>query len=660
MLPIHWLVAIGTDALHSGGRRQTNENLGGDTVVSCERWVVAHSSFAQQRATTPQNVPRDVAPEPGEYRGNRPTIHNPSRQKLASRTPDSQKQARLGRTISHKKQSIERSVQAGVAWWESGVQAQLLGGRNEIPVNLETLLLSALRNSAQIQVFSDLPLIRETAITEADARFDWTSFMDSRWDDNSDPVGNELTTGGAPRFRDHNLSYRAGVRRMNVLGGQFEAAQRLGHQNNNSTFFLPNDQGTARLTLSYTQPLLRGHGRVYNTSMTVLAQLDTKIAEDEFERQLQSHLLEVTRAFWGLYQERAVYLQRTRSLARAQELMNGLHGRQEVDTVRSQLVQAEAAVAARQSDILRAKMAIQNAESRLRSLINDPALGQVNLSELIPMQHPMDSFVPVDMDESLQLALQNRPEIGQATKQVKSACVRLNMSKNELLPVLNAVVETYVAGLEGESQVGRAFENQFSEGEPGYGIGLQYEMPIWNRAATARYQRRRLEVRQLQNQFRTTVETLKLEVEVAVREVLTSHRELEAKRRAMQASEAEVEYIRRRWEVLPGDDRSASLLIENLLQAQERLLNAENEYLSSLLTYNLAQMNHKRAIGVLLDFEQVSLCRSCDCCLPRYSLDKPLIESASAVRMSESPGAVRPDGKSDTRMALRLGTKLQK
>lgn len=506
-------------------------------------------------------------------------------------------------------------------WWEQEV-GQPKRSAQAVSVGVNTLLMSALRNSAQIRVFSDLPLIRETAITEADAAFDWMGFIETRWDDTNEPVGSTLTTGGPPRFENQNFNYSFGSRRRNTLGGQLEFSQRIGYQDNNSVFFLPNNQGTSRLTVSYTQPLMRGRGRAYNTSLTVLAQIDTKIARDEFSRQLQSHLLEVTRAYWSLYLERAGLLQRQRLLGRAEEILGDLERRQSLDTVNSQVVRARAAVESRRAEILRAEMAVRNAESRIRSLTNDPSWGSSDAVELLPVDMPFRGYTDVSMDTAMATAMQSRPEIGQAIKQVKAACVRMNMAKNEILPMLNLVLESYLAGLRGDTDIGGAWADQFTEGEPSYSIGLQYEYPIWNRAAKARLQRRRLEVRQLQNQFRTTTETLKLEVAVAVRELATSFKEMEAKHRAMTAATAEVEYISERWRALGAEDRSASLMLEDLLNAQSRLADAEYGFLNAGLTYNLAQMNYKKAVGTLLQDEQVVLSRNCTCNLPGQTADK--------------------------------------
>ncbi|MCA9216485.1 MAG: TolC family protein [Planctomycetales bacterium] len=527
------------------------------------------------------------------------------------------------------------------AWWSKAVRANALRPDGAVPISLESLITSALANSAQIHVYQELPLIRDMAIMEADAAFDWTSFVESRWNDINEPVGNLLTTN-EDRFSDHNLNTSFGVRRKNTYGGQFEISQRLGQQNTNSQFFIPHNQATSRLTLGYTQPLMRGRGKVYNTSLTVLARLDRDVARHEFANQLQGHLLEIARAYWGLYLERGNLLQRRRLFNRAKHIQDALLQRAEIDALRSQIVRAKSAVENRRSDILRAEMAVKNSESRIRALVNDQSLGSFDSAELIPQDLPFDQYMPIDIPTSVEEAIRNRPEINQAMLQIKSAGVRYNMSKNELLPSLNLVLETYASGLRGNSNLQNALTDQFDQGQPSYSVGVQYEFPLWNRAAQARYQKRRLELRQMEAQFRNALELLNLEVEVAVREVLTSYREIEAKYRAMDAARAEVEHWQDRWELLPSDDRSASLLLEDLLNAQERLTAAEYEFLDAQMNYSLSQISYRRAVGTLLITENISLQQYCDCYLPTTRLERTGPPMSTGIQLESLPdGPVR-------------------
>lgn len=501
--------------------------------------------------------------------------------------------------------AIDEIPAAFQPWWQSAMSNRLQGGTNPAAVDLEGLIIKALENSSQIKVFSDLPFIRQTAIVEANAAFDWTAFIDTRWDDLSDPVGNILTTGGSPRYRNNQWSYSGGVRRKNTVGGQLQLSQDFGFQHTNSTFFQPNNQGTSRLRLGYTQPLMRGRGQVYNTSLVVLAQIDANIAEDEFSRQLQSHLLEVTRAYWSLYLERVTLVQKQQLYLRAEKIFKDLKGRMGVDAVGSQVVRVEAAVTERKSDLVRAEMAVRNAQDRIHALVNDPELANTVNLEIIPAVAPVRNSEPFEIGEVLSTALQMRPEVNQSLRQMRAASVRLGMSRNEMMPQLDLIFETYVAGLRGNSNISGAWLDQFSTGEPGYSVGLQYEIPICNRAAKARFQRRQLELRQLTNQFRTTVETLLMETKVAAREVRTSEREFKTRYHAMQAAAKRLDNLEQRWAAIPGRESTIGLYLDNVLQAQVQLADAEFGFAKAETTYNLALMNLKRATGTLLQHEQI-------------------------------------------------------
>jgi outer membrane protein TolC len=449
----------------------------------------------------------------------------------------------------------------------------------------------------------DFPAIKETAIAEAHAQFDVSSFVESKFVDTSEPVGSTLTTGGPPRYLNQNWFSSAGVRQLGPTGARLEAAQKLGYEDSNSVFFVPDQQGTARLSLSLTQPLLNGAGRMYNTSTVMLAQIDAQIAHDQLARDLQNVVLEVQSAYWDLYLQRIVLLQKRKLFQQGRAIYVELDARRDVDVVKSQLARAKGAVATRGAAVIRQEALVLNAEARLRTLVNDPVLGSVEKLELVPIQLPVETPQIVRLQDSLVLALENRPEIDQAARELRAARVRLNVSDHELMPVLNLILSSYVFGLEGDVGIGRAFEDQFAAGRPSYSAGLLLEYPFGNRAAQARLKRRRLEMRQLTNQLEATTANVRLEVETAVREVATAHREMTSHYHAIRGGEAEIEHLEHRWRLLPGDQPAAGIVLDDLLNAQERLARAEASYADTLVAYNVALVQLKRATGVLLQFQ---------------------------------------------------------
>lgn len=492
-------------------------------------------------------------------------------------------------------------------WWDAVVNQPTSENRHSMAVNVESLILKALEHSPQVTALRIDPEIRETAILEEYAKFDWTAFLETTFDRTSDPVGNTLTVGGnGTRYRDNNLTSRSGLRKKFDQGLEFDVSQRVGRQDNNSLFLIPNPQGTARLEFNFRQPLMRGGGQTVNQSRVVLAMIDRNIADQELVERLQEHLVGVYQAYWSLYRARAFRLQKLRLLDRAMKIQALLEARQGIDSLKRQVLRARAAVASRRSEIVRADMAIRNAESQLRLLVNSPELKQGPRIELLPAELPMSHSLDVSLRGSIEAALTHRPDVAAAIQKMKAESLRLGVAKNQMLPRLDFVLGTYVAGLRASGEIDGAFRNQFTEGEPGYTLGLVFEYPLGNQAARARAQRSEWELARSLKEFEATVETGMTEVELAVRELETAYQEMLSRFQSMLAAETEANYLMERWQHLPGDNQTTSFLLEDLLDAQERVATEEADFVTAQVDYVLAVTGLKEATGTLLSCDNES------------------------------------------------------
>ena len=509
-------------------------------------------------------------------------------------------------------------------WWDPHVIESQRREHTPVAADIHTLIYLAVKHSNQIRIAKEEPIIVETGITEADSAFDWNRYVNSNWFDTSEPVSTTLAAGGSQsRLNDHRLQLLGGLSKLNRFGGNFDINQSFGWQNNNSTFFVPEDQATSQLTLAYTHPLLRGRGQAYNTSLELLAKIDSEIAEKQFIGVLQDHLLEVVRAYWALYLERAALAQQVRLYLNTERIVAALKSRQTIDAQRTQWITASSALESRRADLIRARTAVVNSETRLRGLINAPELSRSDIAELIPVERPSVEYYPAELDGEIQTAIRNRPEVRIAVQDVKAATTRLGIAEHELLPVLNLVTQAYVNGLQGNNDFAGAFANQFSDGAPSYSIGFEYELPVGNRLAKARRTRRCVEARQVQARYEQTLATIQTEVDIAVRELNTSYREIQATSRALTAAEAEAQTIEVRWTRFIDGNANGGLNLESLLRAQERVTEAERTYVNTLLIYNLAMINLKRATGTLLVSENLVINRDCkDNCGPSIEIEK--------------------------------------
>jgi outer membrane protein len=515
-------------------------------------------------------------------------------------------------------------------WWEEGAMRPLNPSASPLQMELESVVLGTLACSPQVNVMREIAPLREDTIVEKQADFDAKAFVESKFLDTSDPAGTLLVSGSTERLIDQNWYYSNGIRKRTLSGAQIELAQKIGYETSNSTWFMPEAnalQGTSRLSLTVTQPLLNGAGQAYNSNLIVLAQIDAQSARDSVSKDLQTLLLEVYQAYWDLHLQRALLLQKRKLYERGVEVCRKLEGRREMDAVGGQLARAKAAVASRYGAVIRQETELLNADAKLRTLMNDPYLLQNRDQELIPMQPALRAPMPLTFEDSLVVALHHRPEINEARTELKAAAVRQDVARNELRPALNLILSTYVSGLEGDADhwnVGKSFGDQFNQGRPTYSTGMTFEMPLGNRAARAKFDRRRLEIIQLTSQLVTTTSSVRLEVEKAVREIKTSYREMLCQAHAIMGNLAEIEYLSSRWEASLDEQRSSAVLLDDLLNAHDRLARSEGLYATALISYNAGFATLNRATGTLVDCQTI---RRID---PAYARDRASTSQAPA------------------------------
>jgi len=498
-------------------------------------------------------------------------------------------------------------------WWTEPVCAKLFDGSRPAAYTLDNLYVRALEHSSQIRVFSDIPLIRETGIQEAKGEFDTHLFAETAYEHVNEPVSTLLKTGGPERFKQWEVRAEAGVRKKFESGAEVTFSEELRRTTNNSLFFDPHRQATADLALTITQPLLRGAGCQYNRAHIRIAKLDTEIARNEFVRQAEGHLLAINQAYWNLYFARATCVQTQKLVKDTADVVGKLEGRTGIDSIESDQMRAKAALSKRRADLVRAEVAVKNAEDRIKALLDDPTLLPSTQAELLPANTPSLRPINIDMKQAAATALENRPEILQAFLQLKASAIRKDVSKNELLPQLDLILAASLMGLDKAGGFADGFDDQFkNHAHPGFLVGLRLDYPVENNSAKAVYLRRRLEIRQQLADLQTTVDTVLLEVKISAREVMTAYREMATRYEALQAAEEDSRVLAKRWDSSGGSEKPASGYLQLLVDAQDRRADAEAQFARSAVLYNVATIALQRAQGTLLKYEDMEINRTED------------------------------------------------
>ena len=111
------------------------------------------------------------------------------------------------------------------------------------------------------------------------------------------------------------------------------------------------------------------------------------------------------------------------------------------------VLQAEAAVASRVEQVLVADKTIRDQEDQLRRLLNPAEEDLRQDLRLTPLDKPVVTLEPISLQEAIDIAIEQRPEIVQAKKNMETSDLNTKFAKNQILPTLSFQGTMGMAGL---------------------------------------------------------------------------------------------------------------------------------------------------------------------------------------------------------------------
>ncbi len=268
---------------------------------------------------------------------------------------------------------------------------------------------------------------------------------------------------------------------------------------------------TTQLSLSLTQPLLRGGGREANNLPIVVAGLRRDLTQQQLRVRLEQVVGDLEVTYWGLalaYKERDA---RASSLKLAQDQLAESTRLVKLGSISDlDVVEARAGVGRTQQELLRAEQQISEAEGKLRQVvIGDQTWKPDDI--LVPSDDPTVAHVDYAPEGHLKLARENRPDLIAARAELQAESAAQGVTQNGMLPQLDLIVSGGLIGFAGEIDpnsgtsasfgpnfmpdphalggAGQALKNLASNGNYIVSLGLRLELPIVNSAARARNDR---------------------------------------------------------------------------------------------------------------------------------------------------------------------------
>jgi outer membrane protein TolC len=489
-----------------------------------------------------------------------------------------------------------------VTWWLQRTLVPILTQDPQLAqaFDLEQLIWLSMQYSPRVQSILIVPKIQRTEIDVARGELDPRRFGQSLYHNTSDPVGNTLTTGGPTRLNEEFWENSVGIRDRNVLGGKSELSQALNARDNNSLFFKPNDQIDSKLSLNYTQPLMRGAGRFYNTSSIQLAGLKTQASIATANRELQNHTLDIINTYWDLTLNRYLLAQARNGQDRLRQIKERLEARAGRDLLQIHISKANTAIKVQQRQIAIAQANIRSMEAYLRQLVNAPELDRSVCDEIIPLTVPINQTPEFPLEDELYSAILHRGDIIAIQQTIESAVVQKNVAKNELKPTLDLITNSYVRGLRGDNRLIESWGDQFGKGRPSFAAGVDFQNPVGNRAAKANLLGRTQEISKLLYDYSNALKKARAEIEEVIQSSQGTYFANIANIEAVISNQEEVQLNEAKVEDFFGENQSVSNLLNDLLDVQVRLITAENALATSQINHMLALAKIKYQSGTLM------------------------------------------------------------
>ncbi|WHZ15686.1 MAG: Efflux transport system, outer membrane factor (OMF) lipoprotein [Nitrospira sp.] len=467
-------------------------------------------------------------------------------------------------------------------------------------VSLADAVVKALQNNLDISIGRQTRESRLADIVIEQAKFDPTVSLNGQYNRQVTPLNRPVLgfTGAnlqeITKFDQNTSTVTADITQNLPTGANYDlnySPQRsfVGGPNT----FLFNPAWTGGLALTVTQPLLKNFGMEVNRTFISIAQNNATVEQHVFLDRVLTVIASVEQTFWEVVFSNESLKVAQAALKAAEELLASNRAKAKAGVMSIvDVLQAEAAVASRVEQILVAEKSIRDQEDQLRRLLN-PAEEELRQDlRLIPVDPPTTVLEAISLQEAIDIAMERRPEILQAGKNVESSDLNVKFAKNQLLPTLSFQGTMGLSGL--GADYGDATRRNFGGDFYNYGAGLVLSYPLGNRSAYSTYNKRQLESRNAQSSLQSVRQQVIVGVREAVRRVHTDFKRIETTKSARIMAEKQLQAEQERLKVGLSTTRF-------VLDFQRDLATAQGNELRAIVDYNKSLSNLARNKATTLE-----------------------------------------------------------
>jgi len=464
----------------------------------------------------------------------------------------------------------------------------------ELKLNLEQCRALTLENNLDLKVQLISPAIAAEKVSEQEAAFESafsTNLLFSKTDTPSATFLDKIS-GSQVDYVRTGLGVQVPLRTGGTV--TFDLADSRVKTDAQTTF---NPYFASDLSVSISQPLLRGAGNRVNTYAIRIAEYERQITDARTKLEVIRVIAAADRVYWRLYAARKELEVRKQQYDLAEALLE--QARRFVaagDKAQVEVIRTEAGVAQRLEAIIIAENNVRDRERELKRTLNKAELDMQTPTVLVPATEPDPVRYELRKQRLVAIAFENRMEMLELELQIAEDISSIDYMHNQALPLVTMDYRYNINGL-GDSR-DDSFDLLFDKRFEDHRVGVQLLVPLGNEAAKSRllqafYQRRqRLATRDNREAL------IELEVLNAIDQLEANWQRILASRQRSILDGRLFEAEKRQFELGLGTST-------DVLQSQTNFADAQSAEILALAEYQIALVDLAYATGTLLGAAKV-------------------------------------------------------
>ena len=512
-------------------------------------------------------------------------------------------------------------VAAAAVLTATSASAQVAGPQTEtIQLTLDEAVRRAVENNPDLAIVRLGTEVEAARVGESQGVFSPVFSTVLGRSSNVTPPSNALL--GDRGVDVHDWFSSTGVRQRLPWGGaswsvSWDASRTT--TNNPISSFDPTLQSGVQV--AFSQPLLKDRKIDAARQQYIIARRNQTSSELRFRESAVQTVAAVKQAYWTLKASIANVTVQQRSLELAQELARQNKVRVDAGQIPPlDLVQAEAEVAQRRENLIRANTTAEDAVDRLRRLVMDPGDATFWQKRIDPVEEPTGRRPLPDVDAAVANALKQRYDLARAGQELENARTNVEFLNNQKLPDVRLETSYRGAGLGGtqflrsggfpgavtgtrQRSLGDALGQVFTPDYPTWSAGVTVSYPLGRTYEEASLARAQVERRQASQRIASLQLQAAETIRQASRQVRSTGERVDAARAGATLAEQRLESEQRRYEVGLSTTFLVTQAQRDLLEAQVNLLQTTLDYESSLVRFEAVQLAPPSAAGDSLGLE---------------------------------------------------------